>query len=104
MAISVPKGYLMAGVHCRIKRDPRKQDLTLVMSETPASAAGVYTQNLVSPLPSRSIAAARRAIGFGPWRFVRAWPMPAPASEGCATPRKWLAWRRRPAERSPTRR
>ena len=40
MAISVPKGYLMAGVHCRIKRDPQKQDLTLVMSETPASAAG----------------------------------------------------------------
>jgi glutamate N-acetyltransferase/amino-acid N-acetyltransferase len=51
MAISVPKGYLMAGVHCRIKRDPRRQDLTLVMSETPASAAGVYTQNLVYAAP-----------------------------------------------------
>ncbi len=51
MAICVPKGYLLAGVHCRIKRDPHKQDLTLVMSETPASAAGVYTQNLVSAAP-----------------------------------------------------
>jgi glutamate N-acetyltransferase / amino-acid N-acetyltransferase len=51
MAISVPKGYLMAGVHSRIKRDPRKQDFTLVMSETPASAAGVYTQNLVFAAP-----------------------------------------------------
>jgi glutamate N-acetyltransferase/amino-acid N-acetyltransferase len=51
MAISVPKGFLMAGVHCRIKRDPRRQDLTLVMSETPASAAGVYTQNLVYAAP-----------------------------------------------------
>ncbi len=51
MAISVPKGYLLAGVHSRIKRDPRKQDLSLVMSETPASAAGVYTQNLVYAAP-----------------------------------------------------
>ncbi len=51
MAICVPKGYLLAGVHCRIKRDPRKQDLTLVMSETPASAAGVYTKNLVHAAP-----------------------------------------------------
>ena len=51
MAICVPKGFLLAGVHCRIKRDPHKQDLTLVMSETPASAAGVYTQNLVYAAP-----------------------------------------------------
>jgi glutamate N-acetyltransferase/amino-acid N-acetyltransferase len=51
MAICVPKGYLLAGVHCRIKRDPHKQDLALVMSETPASAAGVYTQNLVYAAP-----------------------------------------------------
>lgn len=51
MAICVPKGYLVAGVHSRIKRDPHKQDLSLVMSETPASAAGVYTQNLVYAAP-----------------------------------------------------
>ncbi len=51
MAICVPKGYLLAGVHCRIKRDPHKQDLSLVMSKTPASAAGVYTQNLVYAAP-----------------------------------------------------
>jgi glutamate N-acetyltransferase / amino-acid N-acetyltransferase len=51
MATRVPKGYLMAGVHCRIKRDPQKLDLTLVMSETPASAAGVYTRNLVYAAP-----------------------------------------------------
>ena len=51
MAICVPKGFLVAGVHCRIKRDPQKRDLTLVMSETPASAAGVYTQNLVYAAP-----------------------------------------------------
>ncbi|MBU4273360.1 MAG: bifunctional glutamate N-acetyltransferase/amino-acid acetyltransferase ArgJ [Planctomycetes bacterium] len=51
MAVCVPKGYLMAGVHCRIKRDPHKQDLALVMSETPAVAAGVYTRNLVCAAP-----------------------------------------------------
>jgi glutamate N-acetyltransferase/amino-acid N-acetyltransferase len=51
MPVIVPKGYLLAGVHCRIKRDPHKQDFTLVMSETPASAAGVYTKNLVRAAP-----------------------------------------------------
>jgi glutamate N-acetyltransferase / amino-acid N-acetyltransferase len=51
MPIRVPQGYSMAGVYCRIKRDPQKQDLTLVMSDTPAAAAGVYTQNLVCAAP-----------------------------------------------------
>ena len=51
MAVFVPKGYLLAGVHSRIKRDPHKQDLSLAMSETPACAAGVYTQNLVYAAP-----------------------------------------------------
>lgn len=51
MAVCVPKGYLLAGVHCRIKKDRHKRDLTLVKSETPASAAGVYTQNLVHAAP-----------------------------------------------------
>jgi glutamate N-acetyltransferase/amino-acid N-acetyltransferase len=51
MSISVPKGFSMAGVHCRIKRDPRKLDLTLVVSDKPATGAGVYTQNLVYAAP-----------------------------------------------------
>ena len=51
MSICVPKGFLLAGVHCRIKRDPQKQDLTLVMSEEPATGVGVYTQNLVCAAP-----------------------------------------------------
>jgi glutamate N-acetyltransferase/amino-acid N-acetyltransferase len=51
MAVCVPKGYLLAGVHCKIKRDRHKRDLTLVKSETPAAAAGVYTQNLVYAAP-----------------------------------------------------
>ncbi len=51
MSLCVPKGFLLAGVHCRIKRDAQKQDLSLVLSESPAAAAGVYTQNLVCAAP-----------------------------------------------------
>jgi len=51
MAICVPRGFLVGGVHCGIKSDPQKPDLTMVMSETPAVAAGVYTQNLVCGAP-----------------------------------------------------
>jgi glutamate N-acetyltransferase/amino-acid N-acetyltransferase len=41
----------MAGVHCRIKGNPQNQDLTLIMSEEPAAAAGVYTTNIVCGAP-----------------------------------------------------
>jgi len=51
MDVPVPKGFLLAGVHCRIKRDRRKNDLTLIMSETPATAAGVFTRNVVHGAP-----------------------------------------------------
>jgi len=51
MAIRVPKGFSMAGVHARVKRDPQKPDLSLVMSDRPAAAAGVYTRNLVFAAP-----------------------------------------------------
>jgi len=51
MAICVPKGFRVAGVHCKIKGDPAKEDLTLVVSDGPAVAAGVYTQNLVHAAP-----------------------------------------------------
>ncbi|MBN2474471.1 MAG: bifunctional glutamate N-acetyltransferase/amino-acid acetyltransferase ArgJ [Pirellulales bacterium] len=51
MSPRVPQGYLLSGVHCRIKQDPQKPDLTLIMSEVAAAAAGVYTQNLVCGAP-----------------------------------------------------
>lgn len=51
MSIRVPKGFLVAGTHCGLKRDLRKPDLTLVVSETPAVGVGVYTQNLVYAAP-----------------------------------------------------
>ena len=51
MSIHVPKGFSLAGVHCRIKRDPQKEDLTLVVSDRAATGVGVYTQNLVYAAP-----------------------------------------------------
>jgi len=41
----------MAGVHCRLKRDAQKPDLALFLSEKHATAAGVYTRNLVYAAP-----------------------------------------------------
>jgi len=49
--IPIPKGFRLVGVHCGIKRDPEAPDLTLVVSDAPATAAGVYTQNLVYAAP-----------------------------------------------------
>ena len=51
MEFRVPKGFRFAGVHSGVKRDPKKPDLALVVSDAPAVAAGVYTQNLVFAAP-----------------------------------------------------
>jgi glutamate N-acetyltransferase / amino-acid N-acetyltransferase len=45
------RGYRFAGVHCGIKPDPSKLDLGLVVSDVPAVAAGVFTQNRVTAAP-----------------------------------------------------
>ncbi|MGD9723914.1 MAG: bifunctional glutamate N-acetyltransferase/amino-acid acetyltransferase ArgJ [Pirellulales bacterium] len=47
----LPKSYRVAGLHCGIKRNASKPDLSLVVSDKPAVAAGVYTQNLVFAAP-----------------------------------------------------
>ncbi|HEX7448802.1 MAG TPA: bifunctional glutamate N-acetyltransferase/amino-acid acetyltransferase ArgJ [Pirellulales bacterium] len=51
MSVSAPQGFRLAAVHAGIKRNPQKLDLTLVVSDRPATAAGVYTQNLVFAAP-----------------------------------------------------
>jgi glutamate N-acetyltransferase/amino-acid N-acetyltransferase len=51
MAIRVPRGYRLSGASCGLKRDPLKLDIALIVSDTPAVAAGVYTQNLVCAAP-----------------------------------------------------
>ena len=47
----LPQGFRAAGVHCGIKQDPDKLDLSLVVSDNAAVAVGVYTQNLVCAAP-----------------------------------------------------
>lgn len=44
-----PKGFSAAGIHCGIKH--KKKDLAILMSEVPASVAGVFTTNAVQAAP-----------------------------------------------------
>src|SRR5438874_12577549 len=46
-------GYRYAGVHSGLRPDPHRLDLALIVSDTPASAAGVFTQNRVRAAPVR---------------------------------------------------
>ncbi len=47
----LPRGFRLAGVRAGIKRDRSREDVTLVASDLPATAAGVYTTNLVFAAP-----------------------------------------------------
>ena len=47
----LPQGFRAAGLHCGIKKDPQVFDLSLFVSDVPASAAGVFTTNLVHGAP-----------------------------------------------------
>ncbi len=49
--ITAPAGFRAAGVHCGIKANPEKLDLALVVSDTPATAAAVFTTNLAVAPP-----------------------------------------------------
>jgi glutamate N-acetyltransferase/amino-acid N-acetyltransferase len=51
MPIHLPRGFQFAGVHAGIKKHPGKEDLTLVHCPDGATAAGVYTTNLVFAAP-----------------------------------------------------
>ena len=49
--VCAAKGFLANGVHCGIRKNRTKRDLALIFSEKPASAAAVYTTNLVKGAP-----------------------------------------------------
>ena len=49
--VCAAKGFLASGVHCGIRKNKSKRDLALIYSKTPASAAAVYTTNLVKGAP-----------------------------------------------------
>jgi glutamate N-acetyltransferase/amino-acid N-acetyltransferase len=47
----LPRGFRVGAVHAGIKRNQSREDVTLVVSDEPATAAGVYTTNLVFAAP-----------------------------------------------------
>ncbi len=49
--VCAAKGYKANGIHCGIRKNHSKKDLALIVSEVPASAAAVYTTNLVKGAP-----------------------------------------------------
>lgn len=51
MSLRLPQGFRAAGVYSGVKRNDTKLDLSLVVSDRPAVAAGVYTKNLVYAAP-----------------------------------------------------
>jgi glutamate N-acetyltransferase/amino-acid N-acetyltransferase len=50
-ALHLARGYRFAGIHAGIRPDPDRLDLSLVTSDRPAAAAGVFTQNRVVAAP-----------------------------------------------------
>ena len=49
--ICAAKGFTASGVHCGIRKNREKKDLSLIYSEVVANAAAVYTTNLVKGAP-----------------------------------------------------
>ncbi len=49
--VCAAKGFTASGVHCGVRKSRTKKDLALIASSVPASAAAVYTTNLVKGAP-----------------------------------------------------
>ncbi len=49
--VCAAQGFTASGIHCGIRKNRTKKDLALIYSATPASAAAVYTTNLVKGAP-----------------------------------------------------
>jgi len=64
-SISSPMGFQAGGLHCGIRR--KKKDLALILSETPAVSAAVYTLNSFQAAP---LLVTKETISYSP--FIRA--------------------------------
>jgi glutamate N-acetyltransferase/amino-acid N-acetyltransferase len=64
MSLSIPQSFRFAGTYCGLKRDTARLDCALVVSDLPAVAAGVYTQNLVHAAPVALDRARTPGVGF----------------------------------------
>lgn len=49
--VCAPKGFTANGIHCGIRKNKTKKDLSLIYSEVPCVAAATYTQNKVKGAP-----------------------------------------------------
>ena len=49
--VCAAKGFTAGGIHCGIRKNHTKKDLAMILSSVPASAAAVYTTNLVKGAP-----------------------------------------------------
>ncbi len=49
--VCAAKGFKANGIHCGIRKNRTKKDLSLIVSEVPAACASVYTTNLVKGAP-----------------------------------------------------
>ncbi len=49
--VCAAKGFEANGVHCGVRKNKTKRDLSLIYSATPCTAAAVYTTNLVKGAP-----------------------------------------------------
>ena len=49
--VCAAQGFAAAGIHCGVRKSRTKKDLALIASAVPASAAAVYTTNLVKGAP-----------------------------------------------------
>src|ERR1700679_75425 len=48
---TLARNYRFSGIHCGIRPDPQRLDLAVAVSDLPAAAAGVFTQNRVCAAP-----------------------------------------------------
>ena len=49
--VCAAQGFKASGIHCGIRKNHPKKDLALIVSDVPATAAAVYTTNLVKGAP-----------------------------------------------------
>ena len=49
--VCAAKGFRANGIHCGVRKNKTKRDISLILSEVPAATAGVYTTNLVKGAP-----------------------------------------------------
>ncbi|MBE6778773.1 MAG: bifunctional glutamate N-acetyltransferase/amino-acid acetyltransferase ArgJ [Ruminococcaceae bacterium] len=49
--VCAAQGFTANGIHCGIRKNRTKRDLSLIVSQVPAAAAAVYTTNLVKGAP-----------------------------------------------------